>query len=144
MKARSGALALLLLSTAATAQQAPTIDELLRCDPERAMRLPLQGCQRNPAADQRELAAAWGHWQKRNQAAADAVRLGCRQQWLQRGRARGQTDAEALAPYERAYRSLDQMIAAAPPPDLEQCTTMARGLREDVVPSPQPAASATP
>ncbi|MBH9578073.1 hypothetical protein [Inhella proteolytica] len=142
MRSCWGAL-VMLLAAAAHAQDAPRIDELLRCDPERALRLPLQGCQRNPAADARELAAAWADWQARNQAAADAVRLGCRQQWLQRGRARGQTDADALAPYERAYRSLDQLMATAPPPEPAQCAAMVRSLREDVVPSPQPAASGT-
>lgn len=137
-------LAGLLASAASLAQEAPRLDELLRCDPERAMRLPLQSCQRNPAAATGELAAAWADWQRRNQAAADAVRLGCRQQWSQQGRARGQTEADALAPYERAYRSLDQLMAAAPPHDAQQCAALARGLREDVVPTPQSAASQAP
>ena len=73
--------------------------------------------------------------------ATDAVRLSCRQQWLQRGRAHGKTDAEALAPYERAYASLDQLSAGAPPHDREQCAALAGGLREDVVSPPQPVAA---
>ncbi|MFO1250067.1 MAG: hypothetical protein U1E77_02715 [Inhella sp.] len=137
-------LAAVLAASAGAAPDAPRLDELLRCDPERSMRLPLQSCQRNPAADAAALAAAWADWKQRNQAAADAVRLACRQQWLRQGRARGQTEAEALAPYEQAYRSLDQLMAAAPPHDAEPCAALARGLREDVVPAPQPAASAVP
>jgi len=141
MRVALRALALWCLAAAAGAQEPPRLDELLRCDPERAMRLPLQSCQRNPAVDAGELAAAWADWQRRNQGAADAVRLSCRQQWLQRGRAHGKTDAEALAPYERAYASLDQLSAGAPPHDREQCAALAGGLREDVVSPPQPVAA---